>query len=44
VLFGGSLFALAAGAPRWVGGVTPFGGVALIVGWAALVILALRRR
>ena len=44
VLFSGSLFAVAAGAPRWFGWVTPFGGVALIVGWAALAILALRRR
>lgn len=44
VLFSFSLFALAAGAPRWLGVVTPFGGGALIVGWAALAILALRRR
>ncbi len=44
VLFSGSLFALAAGAARWLGWVTPFGGVALIVGWAALAILAFRRR
>ncbi len=44
VLFSGSLFALAAGAARWLGWVTPFGGVALIVGWAALAILAFQRR
>lgn len=44
VLFSGSLFALAAGTARWVGWVTPFGGVALIVGWAALASLARRRR
>lgn len=44
VLFSGSLFALAAGAARWVGWVTPFGGVALIAGWATLAILAFRRR
>jgi uncharacterized membrane protein YgdD (TMEM256/DUF423 family) len=44
VLFSFSLFALAAGAARWLGWVTPFGGAALIVGWAALAILALRRR
>ena len=43
VLFSGSLFALAAGATRWVGWVTPFGGVALIVGWAALATIAVRR-
>ena len=44
VLFGGSLFALAAGAPRWLGWLTPLGGTALIVGWLALAVLALRRR
>ena len=44
VLFSGSLFALAAGAARWLGWVTPFGGIALMLGWGALAILALRRR
>ena len=43
VLFSGSLYALALGAPRWVGIVTPFGGVAFIVGWMALGV-ALKRR
>jgi uncharacterized membrane protein YgdD (TMEM256/DUF423 family) len=33
VLFSGSLYALALGAPRWVGPITPLGGVALLVGW-----------
>jgi uncharacterized membrane protein YgdD (TMEM256/DUF423 family) len=36
VLFSGSLYALALGAPRWTGIITPFGGVAFVVGWAAL--------
>jgi len=36
VLFCGSLYALALGAPHAVGIVTPFGGVALIAGWLAL--------
>lgn len=36
VLFSGSLYALALGAPRWTGIITPFGGVAFIVGWIAL--------
>lgn len=44
VLFSGSLFALAAGGARWLGWATPFGGAALMIGWFALVILALRRR
>lgn len=36
VLFCGSLYALALGAPRTCGAITPFGGVAFIVGWIAL--------
>jgi uncharacterized membrane protein YgdD (TMEM256/DUF423 family) len=44
VLFSGSLFALAGSEARWLGWVTPFGGVALLVGWAALAVLAFRRR
>lgn len=36
VLFSGSLYALALGAPRWVGIITPFGGLAFICGWIAL--------
>jgi uncharacterized membrane protein YgdD (TMEM256/DUF423 family) len=35
VLFSGSLYALALGAPRLVGIVTPVGGVAFIAGWIA---------
>lgn len=42
-LFSGSLYALALGAPRWTGIVTPFGGVAFVIGWIALG-LALRPR
>jgi len=44
VLFTFSLFALAAGAPRWVGWATPLGGLSLILGWACLGVLAFRRR
>jgi uncharacterized membrane protein YgdD (TMEM256/DUF423 family) len=36
VLFSGSLYGLALGSPRWLGIVTPFGGVAFIAGWIAL--------
>jgi uncharacterized membrane protein YgdD (TMEM256/DUF423 family) len=42
MLFSGSLYALALGAQRLVGLVTPVGGVAFIGGWVA-VGLALRR-
>jgi uncharacterized membrane protein YgdD (TMEM256/DUF423 family) len=36
VLFSGSLFALAFGAPRLAGAVTPFGGLSFLAGWAVL--------
>ncbi len=36
VLFSGSLYALALGAPRWCGAITPLGGVAFVAGWLAL--------
>ena len=36
VLFGGSLYAVALGAPRFLGAITPLGGLAFILGWAAL--------
>jgi uncharacterized membrane protein YgdD (TMEM256/DUF423 family) len=36
VVFSGSLYALALGAPRAIGAATPFGGVAFIAGWIAL--------
>ena len=36
VLFSGSLYALAFGAPRMVGIVTPLGGLSFLAGWALL--------
>jgi uncharacterized membrane protein YgdD (TMEM256/DUF423 family) len=36
VLFSGSLYAMALGAPRWLGAVTPIGGLCFLAGWAAL--------
>jgi uncharacterized membrane protein YgdD (TMEM256/DUF423 family) len=36
VLFSGSLYALALGAPRWTGIITPFGGLLFLAGWAVL--------
>lgn len=42
VLFCVSLYALALGAPRWVGAITPLGGAAFIVGWLALALHARR--
>ena len=43
-LFSLSLYALALGAPRPVAVLTPIGGTALLLGWAALVWCALRGR
>ncbi|MEO6875182.1 MAG: DUF423 domain-containing protein [Opitutaceae bacterium] len=37
VLFSGSLYGLAAGGPRWLGPVTPVGGIALLAGWICIV-------
>ena len=36
VLFSGSLYALALGAPRWTGFITPVGGLLFLAGWAVL--------
>ena len=35
-IFSGTLYALALGAPRWLGAVTPVGGVLLLAGWVLL--------
>jgi len=42
-LFSGSLYAMAFGAPRALGAVTPLGGLALLAGWLALARAAWRR-
>ena len=33
-VFSGSLYAMALGAPRWFGAITPIGGLLLMAGWA----------
>lgn len=42
VVFCGTLYAIALGAPRWLGAITPLGGLAMIVGWVVLAIRATR--
>ena len=42
VLFSGSLYWLALGGPRWLGPVTPLGGICLIAAWACLLAASLR--
>ncbi len=36
VLFSGSLYSLALGGPKWLGPVTPLGGLCFITGWFLL--------
>jgi uncharacterized membrane protein YgdD (TMEM256/DUF423 family) len=36
VLFSGSLYVVALTSTRWVGAITPLGGVAFLAGWMAL--------
>jgi uncharacterized membrane protein YgdD (TMEM256/DUF423 family) len=42
VLFSGSLYALALSGERWLGAITPIGGVAFLAAWALFVIAVLR--
>jgi uncharacterized membrane protein YgdD (TMEM256/DUF423 family) len=42
-LFSGSLYALALGGPRWLGPVTPLGGLAFLAGWLWIAKAALSR-
>ncbi|MCC6414659.1 MAG: DUF423 domain-containing protein [Opitutaceae bacterium] len=44
VLFSGSLYVMALGGPRWLGPVTPLGGLAFIIGWALLLPAAAKPR
>src|SRR5215470_7980602 len=43
LFFSGSLYAMALGAPRWLGAVTPVGGLGLMLGWLLLALRALAR-
>ncbi len=40
LLFSGSLYAMALGAPRWLGMITPFGGTIWIVAWIGFAVQA----
>ena len=42
VIFFGSLYALSLSGVRWLGAVTPVGGLALLTGWLCLALAALR--
>jgi uncharacterized membrane protein YgdD (TMEM256/DUF423 family) len=43
VIFSGSLYLLVLTGERWLGAVTPIGGIALMLGWLALALAAIRR-
>src|SRR5215468_3266607 len=43
VLFSGSLYLLTFGGPRFVGIITPLGGLALIAGWVLFAVTILRQ-
>lgn len=40
LIFSGSLYVLALTGIKWLGAITPFGGLAMLVGWAALAVAA----
>lgn len=42
LLFAGTLYAMALGAPRWFGAITPIGGLAMLAGWALIAWAALK--
>ena len=42
IIFAGSLFAMTLGAPRWLGAITPIGGILMIAGWVWLAVTAFR--
>jgi len=42
VLFSGSLYVLAITGARWLGAVTPLGGIAFLIAWALVALAALR--
>lgn len=36
LIFSSTLYAMALGAPRWLGAITPVGGVGMLAGWALI--------
>jgi uncharacterized membrane protein YgdD (TMEM256/DUF423 family) len=44
VLFSGSLYLIALSGIRWLGAITPLGGVAFVAGWFCLALAAWRRK
>ena len=42
VVFAATLYTMALGGPRWLGAVTPLGGLLMLAGWGLLAVQALR--
>ncbi|BFM13882.1 DUF423 domain-containing protein [Maricurvus nonylphenolicus] len=42
LMFSGSLYLLALGGPRWLGPITPMGGLCFIVAWACLLMAVVK--
>jgi uncharacterized membrane protein YgdD (TMEM256/DUF423 family) len=42
LIFSGSLYGLSIGGARWLGAITPFGGVAFMVAWLLLIVAILQ--
>lgn len=42
IVFSGTLYLMALGGPRWLGAVTPIGGLGLLAGWALIAASAMR--
>lgn len=42
LIFAGTLYAMALGAPRWFGAITPIGGLLMLIGWGSILVKALR--
>ncbi|MEZ5953109.1 MAG: DUF423 domain-containing protein [Hyphomonas sp.] len=43
LIFSGTLYAMALGAPRWFGAITPIGGVLMLAGWTLAAIGGARK-
>jgi uncharacterized membrane protein YgdD (TMEM256/DUF423 family) len=43
LLFSGSLYLLALDGPRWLGPITPLGGLALLIGWGCIMVSGFKK-
>jgi uncharacterized membrane protein YgdD (TMEM256/DUF423 family) len=41
-IFSGTLYAMTLGGPRWLGAITPLGGLCLLGAWATIALIGLR--